>query len=103
VIAGLGGVTRAQELIGIALAIGFVLFGGLVVQWLWNWLRPDIFGLRQITFWQALVLLALCRILFGSFGRGAGHHRDDGKRRREWWKKRPQKGLAPSPKSVSEG
>ena len=92
--------------IGIAVTIGFVLFillGGLVVQWLWNWLLPDIFGLRQITFWQALGLLALCRILFGSFGRGAGHHRDDRKRRREWWKKRPQKGLAPSPNPVSEG
>ena len=35
--------------IGMALAIGIVLFillGGLVVQWLWNWLLPDIFGLR---------------------------------------------------------
>ena len=86
--------------IGIAAAIGFVLFvliGGLVVQWLWNWLLPDIFGLRQITFWQALGLLALCRILFGSFGRG-GHHRDNGRRRNEWWKKRPQhNGLATSP------
>jgi MFS family permease len=93
--------------IGIALAIGFVLFillGGLVVQWLWNWLLPDIFGLRQITFWQALGLLALCRILFGSFGRGGGHHRDDGKHRREWWKRRPQQdGLATSPSPVSEG
>jgi hypothetical protein len=86
--------------IGIAVAIGFVLFillGGLVVQWLWNWLLPDIFGLRQITFWQALGLLALCRILFGSFGRG-GHHRDRGRHRGEWWRKRPQQdGLAASP------
>ena len=92
--------------IGIALAIGFVLFilfGGLVVQWLWNWLLPDIFGLRQITFWQALGLLALCRILFGSFGRG-GHHRDDGKHRREWWKRRlRQDAIATSPNPVSEG
>ena len=93
--------------IGIALAIGFVLFillGGLVVQWLWNWLLPEIFGLRQITFWQALGLLALCRILFGSFGRGGGHRRDDGRQRREWWKKRlPQDGPATSPDAVSEG
>ena len=48
-------------------------------RWLWNWLLPDIFGLRQITFWQALGLLALCRILFGSFGRGGGPHRDTGR------------------------
>src|SRR5215203_5698755 len=76
--------------IGIALVMAFTLFillGGLAVQWLWNWLLPDIFGLRQITFWQALGLLALCRILFGSFGRG-GHPRDRVKRRRDWWKRR---------------
>ena len=93
--------------IGIAMAVAFVLFiplGGLVVQWLWNWLLPDLFGLRQITFWQALGLLALCRILFGSFGGGGSHHRDDGKPRREWWKTRPRKdGLETSPNAVSEG
>jgi hypothetical protein len=50
---------------------GFLLFialGGEVVRQLWNWLLPQIFGWRQITFWQALGLLALCRILFGGFG-----------------------------------
>src|SRR4051794_4420906 len=51
--------------------VGFVLFlalGGAVVQQLWNWLAPSIFGWSQITFWQALGILALCRILFGGFG-----------------------------------
>jgi hypothetical protein len=54
------------------LAIGaFILFiaiGGEVVRLLWNWLLPPLFGWRQITFWQALGILALCRILFGGFG-----------------------------------
>lgn len=51
----------------------FVAVGGEVVQQLWNWLLPPLFGWRQITFWQALGLLALCRILFGGFGlRGSG-------------------------------
>ena len=36
---------------------------------LWNWLLPPLFGWRQITFWQALGILVLCRILFGGFGR----------------------------------
>jgi hypothetical protein len=93
--------------IGIAFAIAFVLFillGGVIVQWLWNWLLPDIFGLREISFWQALGLLALCRILFGGFGRGGGHHRDTGRRRREWWRKRlRQDGLAATQNTVSEG
>jgi len=39
------------------------------VRQLWNWLLPPLFGWRQIGFWQALGLLALCRILFGGFGR----------------------------------
>ena len=86
---------------GIAFAIAFVLFiflGGIVVQWLWNWLVPDIFALRRITFWEALGLLALCRILFGGFGRGGGHHRSSKGRGREWWKQRGKRADAsPAP------
>ncbi|HEY3132882.1 MAG TPA: hypothetical protein VGL91_25750 [Acidobacteriota bacterium] len=46
----------------------FIFIGGEIVLHLWNWLLPPLFGWRQITFWQALGLLALCRILFGGFG-----------------------------------
>ncbi len=49
------------------LLFGFI--GGEVVKLLWNWLVPPLFGWRPVTFWQALGLLALCRILFGGFGR----------------------------------
>jgi hypothetical protein len=47
----------------------FAFIGGEIVMKLWNWLLPPLFGWRQISFWQALGLLALCRILFGGFGR----------------------------------
>jgi hypothetical protein len=50
----------------------FITIGGTVVLLLWNWLMPAIFGWREITFWQALGLLALCRILFGGLGRHGG-------------------------------
>src|SRR5256885_16875293 len=65
--------TRLTRLMIIApLAIlGIVVFtaiGGGVVMLLWNWLAPTLFGLRLVTFWQAIGLLALCRILFGGFG-----------------------------------
>lgn len=46
----------------------FIAIGGALVLHLWNWLLPPLFGWREITFWQALGLLALCRILFGGFG-----------------------------------
>lgn len=50
---------------GVVLAAFFALVLGLVVQWLWNWLMPDIFGLKAITYWQAFGLLFLSKLLFG--------------------------------------
>ena len=58
----------------------FITIGGEVVLHLWNWLLPTLFGWRQITFWQAVGLLALCRILFGGVG-GRGFHRSNIRRR----------------------
>jgi hypothetical protein len=46
----------------------FILIGGEVVMYLWNWLLPPLVGWRQITFWQAVGIIALCRILFGGHG-----------------------------------
>jgi hypothetical protein len=54
-----------------AAILGMVLFayiGGELVMHLWNWLLPPLFGWRLLTFWQALGLLTLCRILFGGLG-----------------------------------
>src|SRR5712691_7808385 len=63
--------------------LGIVLFaylGGEIVMLLWNWLLPPLFGWRTLTFWQALGLLALCRILFGGWG-GHGSGRPNFRRR----------------------
>ncbi len=48
--------------------LAFVTIGGVVVRELWNWLLPPLFGWSKINFWQALAMLALCRILFGGLG-----------------------------------
>lgn len=56
--------------IPIAIAAGVFVFGS-VVMLLWNWILPAVFGLGTITFWQALGILVLSKILFGGFG---GHH-----------------------------
>ena len=56
----------------------FVLIGGGLVMLLWNWLLPPLFGWPEITLLQGFGLLALCRILFGGFGKGGGgggHHK----------------------------
>ena len=69
-------------LLGILL---FMAIGGGVVMQLWNWLLPTLFGWRQVTFWQALGLLALCRILFGGLGRHGSGRSDFRRRRAERW------------------
>jgi len=53
------------------------LFGEATMH-LWNWLMPALFGLKLITFWQALGLAILFRFLFGGFG-GHGNHGPHGR------------------------
>jgi len=50
------------------LALGFVLalIASLPVMWLWDWLMPEIFGLKEITWLQALGISVLCSLLFKS-------------------------------------
>ena len=47
------------------IAIVIVLLG-YPLMLLWNWLMPIIFGLPEITFWQAIGLNLLSTILFKS-------------------------------------
>ncbi len=42
------------------------VLSALPVMLLWNWLMPEIFGLVQIDFRQALGLTMLCSLLFKS-------------------------------------
>jgi len=63
---------HARKVMGILLMviIGILAFGSIVML-LWNALMPEIFNLRQITFWQALGLLLLAKILFSGFRGGS--------------------------------
>jgi hypothetical protein len=58
---------------------------GAVVMGLWNALLPDIFGWREIGFWQAVGLLALSKILLGGWRGGHGYHRHWRERMAERW------------------
>lgn len=44
----------------------FILLG-FAVMFLWNYFLPRIFRVTEINYWQALGLMLLCRILFGTF------------------------------------
>lgn len=87
--------------LGFLMGIGFIglffLFGW-VVMLLWNWLMPEIFDLKQITYWQAWGLLLLSSILFKGFPSGGneGGKRGDRRRRRELKKIMDEKIVSPA-------
>lgn len=43
-----------------------------IVYWLWNSVLVDVLSVRAITFWQALGILVLAKVLFGGFPRRRG-------------------------------
>jgi len=69
-------------ILGIIGAAALTILLGFVVMSLWNWLMPAIFGLGIITFWQALGILILGKIIFGSCGHG--HRRSSYYNNRRW-------------------
>jgi hypothetical protein len=52
----------------VAVVLGFLF--GWFVEHLWNWLMPDLFGFKVITYWQGFGLVVLAKLLFG----GPAHH-----------------------------
>ena len=69
-------------LAAVVLIPAFAALFGFTTMYLWNWLIPSIFNGPVITFWQALGLFLLCKLLFG-FPKG---HRD--KKHWRWNKER---------------
>ena len=72
----------------------FVLFAALfigvfsfVVMSLWNWLMPALFGWRLVSYWQAVGILVLSKILFGGFRGRPGPIRYWRRRMMERWEK----------------
>lgn len=78
--------------IPIAIAAGIFIFGG-VVMLLWNGILPAVLGVSTITFWQAIGILLLSKILFGSFKGFHRHGRYPGDRhiwRKKWMNMSPE-------------
>ena len=71
-------------LFGLA-GVGLLFLFGWVVMLLWNWLMPEIFGLKTVTYWQAWGLLLLSSILFGKLGGSSSSSggKSDRKRKKE--------------------
>lgn len=56
-------VATALVFVGLVL-VGFVVFV-LVFRWVWNRTVPAVFGLSEISFWQAVGILFLATVLTG--------------------------------------
>jgi hypothetical protein len=57
-----------KGLMFLVIFIAAVTAFGFIVMGLWNALLPAIIGVKTISFWQALGILLLSKILFGGFG-----------------------------------
>jgi len=64
--------------IPLAVIAGLFIFGN-VIMYLWNALLPNLFGISTITFWQALGILVLSKILFSGF-----HHDHNSHKCHDW-------------------
>ncbi len=79
---------------GAAVAALIALVFGYFVMLLWNGDLPHVTAAQSISYWQAVRLLVLARILVGGLkGHGGGHHVHDLRRGRrprhehdQWWK-----------------
>jgi hypothetical protein len=54
--------------------VAFLVLAGFVIMGLWNWIMPALFSLPIITFWQALGIALLARLIFGHSPRGGWRH-----------------------------
>ncbi|MFZ4057544.1 MAG: hypothetical protein ACOYKE_05370 [Ferruginibacter sp.] len=48
----------------------FILGVGAIVMFLWNAILPEVIGVKSISYWQAMGILILSKILFGGMGFG---------------------------------
>ena len=76
----------AKALFFLVIATVIVLIMGGIVMLLWNAILPDTVGVKPLSYWQGVGLLALFRILFGGFRFGS--RRDKGRRFRQRWKQK---------------
>ncbi len=83
------GFWRVLKILAIV-AVAVTVFG-FVVMGLWNWLMPALFGLHAISYWQALGLLVLSKILFSGFRGRPGFAGDwRGRMIRRWEQMTPE-------------
>lgn len=67
-------------IIGLILAVLFAVVFGIAVKFLWGATLSPIFGIPQISYWQAVGIVILARLVFGGFG-----YRSHSKSKERFW------------------
>ncbi len=80
------GPAKAIKVVGLVLLglIGVTVLAiifGIFVKFLWNALLPEIFGLPEIGYWQAVGMVVLAHIFFGAHN-GPPHYERAGKKKK---------------------
>ncbi len=73
----------------VILGVGILLLVGYIVMLLWNAIIPRVINASVITYWQAMGLLILSRILFGRWGSPPKPRQFQHHKRKHWkdkWK-----------------
>jgi hypothetical protein len=87
---GIGFWSKRTIFIPVVFIAGAFMLSGAVML-LWNTMLPGVLGVHTVTFWQAMGILALSKILFGGFrgihnhDHGRHHHHRLGKDLRGKW------------------
>ncbi len=76
-------------IVGVVLAAVFALIFGIVVKYLWSVTLSPIFGFTEITYWQAVGIVILARLIFGGFGHRSRHNNDHRTAHNKRYDKRP--------------
>lgn len=63
---------RRKKPVFILFIIAVVFALPAIVMLLWNAILPDVVGVSEINYWQAMGIFILSKILFGGFGPGRG-------------------------------
>jgi len=52
-------------IVGLTIGVIVISIITLIFRWLWNTTMPDVFGVKSLTFVQALKIMLISTILFG--------------------------------------
>ena len=52
-------------IVGVAFGVLVISIITLIFRWLWNTTMPDVFGVKSLTFSQALKIMLISTMLFG--------------------------------------